>query len=244
MRIDRLSEMKPIRVGCKEFRPPTRCLIVMILAVLLSACGSHGGVNEPTGAAPDSTSGTEHLTAAEVETIIAQAATQAQAVGLPVTIAVLDHEGTRLGILQMAGARTTTTIQGGGSGGLEGATLAGSAQFAAISKAGTAAFFGTQGNAFSTRSASFIVQEHFPPQVNPSAGGPLFGVQFSSLDAVMSVGQAIRPVRQTCHWVFLLTPEGSRCTKTASLLVELAWREMACIRWIKIRLVRARLLKR
>jgi uncharacterized protein GlcG (DUF336 family) len=147
---------------------------------MLAACGS-SGLNEPTGAAPDSTSGTEHLTAAEVQTIIAQAATQALAVGLPVTIAVLDHEGTRLGILQMAGARTTTTIQGGGSGGLEGATLAGSAQLAAISKAGTAAFFGTQGNAFSTRSASFIVQEHFPPQVNPSPGGPLFGVQFSSL---------------------------------------------------------------
>jgi uncharacterized protein GlcG (DUF336 family) len=55
------------------------------------------------------------------------------------------------------------------------------ADAAAISKAGTAAFFSTQGNAFSTRSASFIVQEHFPPHVNPSPGGPLFGVQFSQL---------------------------------------------------------------
>jgi uncharacterized protein GlcG (DUF336 family) len=52
---------------------------------------------------------------------------------------------------------------------------------AAISKAGTAAFFSTQGSAFSTRTASFIVQEHFPPQVNPSPGGPLFGVQFSNV---------------------------------------------------------------
>ncbi len=157
-----------------------RFITLIGLAGMLAACGSHG-LNEPTGAAPESTSSTVHLTAAEVETIIAQAATQAQAIGLPVTIAVVDHEGTRLGILQMAGARTTTTLQGGGSGGLERATLPGSAQFAAISKAGTAAFFGTQGNAFSTRSASFIVQAHFPPQVSPSPGGPLFGVQFSSL---------------------------------------------------------------
>ena len=162
--------------------PCARFLTLIGLAGMLVACGS-SGLNEPTGAAPDSTSGTEHLTAAEVQTIIAQAATQAQAVGLPVTIAVLDHEGIRLGILRMAGARTTTTIQGGGSGGLEGLgpAIPDSAVFAAISKAGTAAFFGTQGNAFSTRSASFIIQEHFPPQVSPSPGGPLFGVQFSSL---------------------------------------------------------------
>jgi uncharacterized protein GlcG (DUF336 family) len=52
---------------------------------------------------------------------------------------------------------------------------------AAISKAGTGAFFGTQGNAFTTRTASLIVQEHFPPQVDPAPGGPLFGVQFSNL---------------------------------------------------------------
>lgn len=180
MQAHKCRTVEQIRLGSMRQWPCARFLTLIGLAGMLVACGS-SGLNEPTGAAPDSTSGTEHLTAAEVQTIIAQAATQAQAVGLPVTIAVLDHEGTRLGILQMAGARTTTTIQGGGSGGLEGATLPGSAAFAAISKAGTGAFFGTQGNAFSTRSASFIVQEHFPPQVSPSPGGPLFGVQFSSL---------------------------------------------------------------
>jgi uncharacterized protein GlcG (DUF336 family) len=81
----------------------------------------------------------------------------------------------------MAGATTDITIRGGGSGGLDSPTPKPLADAAAISKAGTAAFLSTQGNAFSTRSASFIVQEHFPPHVNPSAGGPLFGVQFSSL---------------------------------------------------------------
>ena len=165
----------------------------MCLVAILSACGSHGGVNEPTGAAPESTSSTVHLTAGEVQTIIAQAATQALSVNLPVTIAVVDHEGVVLGLFRMGTpqpARRDITIQGGGSGGpLEGVVLAAlplpspltGADAAAISKAGTAAFFSTQGNAFSTRSASFIVQEHFPPHVNPSPGGPLFGVQFSQL---------------------------------------------------------------
>src|SRR5262249_3020222 len=50
---------------------------------------------------------------------------------------------------------------------------------ASISKAITGAFLSSQGNAFSTRTASFIVQEHFPPGVNFQSGGPLFGVQFS-----------------------------------------------------------------
>jgi uncharacterized protein GlcG (DUF336 family) len=132
-----------------------------------------------TGVAPESTSGTVHLTVSEVQTIIAQAASQALAAGRPMTIAVVDHEGAVLGTFRMTGATDTTTLQGGGSGGLDGSTVP--AELAAISKAGTAAFFSTQGNAFTTRSASFIVQEHFPPQVNPSSGGPLFGVQFSQL---------------------------------------------------------------
>ena len=50
----------------------------------------------------------------------------------------------------------------------------------AISKAGTAAFLSSQGNAFSSRSAGFIVQQHFPPQVNFTPPGPLVGVNFSN----------------------------------------------------------------
>jgi len=150
----------------------------LCLAAVLSACDS-SFLNQPTDAATESGSGSVHLTAAEVQAIIAQAATQAQISGLPVTIAVLDHEGTVLGVLRMSGARATTTISGGGVGGLEGVVVG--SDVAAISKAGTPAFFSTQGNAFTTRSASFIIQEHFPPQVNPSPGGPLFGVQLSQL---------------------------------------------------------------
>jgi len=55
------------------------------------------------------------------------------------------------------------------------------AELAAISKAGTAAYLSSQGNAFSTRTASQIVQENFNPGERFRAGGPLFGVQFSQL---------------------------------------------------------------
>ena len=191
--IHRCPKVEPSGRVSMWHRPYMRCLTLMSLTAILSACGSSSGVNEPTGAAPESASGTVHLTAGEVQTIIAQAATQAQALEFPVTIAVLDHEGTPLGILRMAGARADITFQGGGSGGLDGATVATTtpggfplpatvqtgAAAAAISKAGTAARFGTQGFALSTRTASFVLQERFPPQVNPAPGGPLLGVQFS-----------------------------------------------------------------
>lgn len=196
MRIDN-DRCSSIEQGGEGARGPSsyiRSLAVACLAAILAACGS-SGLNESTGAAPESASGTVSLTASEVQIIIAQAATQAQALGFPVTIAVLDHEGTPLGILRMAGARADITFQGGGSGGLEGVTLATTtpgglllpasvqtgAAAAAISKAGTAARFGTQGFALSTRSTNFVLQERFPPQVNPAPGGPLLGVQFSQL---------------------------------------------------------------
>ena len=159
---------------------------VTVLGVVVGV-GCTGPIDPcTTDVAAESTSGTVFLTKDEVEEIIARAVAKASEPGfIPVTIAVVDHEGFVLGVFRMDGAPTTTKITGGGTGGLDGLTLAGvpggSAALAAISKAGTGAYFGTQGNAFTTRTASFIVQEHFPPQVNPSPGGPLFGVQFSSL---------------------------------------------------------------
>ena len=55
---------------------------------------------------------------------------------------------------------------------------------AAIAKAITGAYLSSGGNAFSTRTASEIVQQFFPPTaaITPGLeGGPLFGVQFSQL---------------------------------------------------------------
>jgi uncharacterized protein GlcG (DUF336 family) len=52
---------------------------------------------------------------------------------------------------------------------------------AVIAKAITGAYLASEGNAFSTRVASQIVQQHFNPHEFRAPGGPLFGVQFSQL---------------------------------------------------------------
>jgi len=111
----------------------------------------------------------------------------------PVTVAVTDREGNVLGVFRMTGAPGSTQFRGGGPGpsqipnpstgfvpvGLDGTIVP--AKLAAISKAGTAALFSTRGNAFTSRTAGFIIQEHFPPGVDFRSSGPLYGVQFSSL---------------------------------------------------------------
>lgn len=131
------------------------------------------------------------LTTTEVQTIIAQAVSAAASINKAVTVAVTDREGNVLGLFAMTGAPTLMQFRGGGplqtpdpiTGlvpvGLEGTKLP--SKLGAISKAGTSALFSTSGNAFTTRTASFIIQEHFPPAVAFQGGGPLYGVQFSSL---------------------------------------------------------------
>jgi uncharacterized protein GlcG (DUF336 family) len=140
---------------------------------------------------PAATAGT--LTTGEVQTIIAQAVSAAAQLGHPVTVAVTDREANVLGVFKMTGAPITTQFRGGGPGpvqvpnpitgfvatGLDGTVVP--SQLAAISKAATASIFSTGGNAFTTRTASFIIQEHFPPGVDFKSSGPLYGVQFSSL---------------------------------------------------------------
>src|SRR6185503_17295231 len=122
-----------------------------------------------------------NLTATDVQTIIQQAASAAESFSRPVTIVVTDREANVIGLFAMTGAPATSTVRSVGTlgRGLEGAVVP--AAEAATAKAATAAFFSTTGNAFSTRTAGFIIQEHFPPGVSFRAGGPLYGVQFSSL---------------------------------------------------------------
>jgi uncharacterized protein GlcG (DUF336 family) len=122
-----------------------------------------------------------NLAQTDVQTILQQAASAATALGKPVNIVVTDREGNVLGFLPMPGTPSTSTIRSVGrlGQGLEGITVP--AAEAATAKAATAAFFSTGGNAFTTRTAGFIIQEHFPPGIDFRAGGPLYGVQFSSL---------------------------------------------------------------
>lgn len=124
------------------------------------------------------------LTELDVRAIIEQMVARATQLGVNATLAVTDREGNILASVRMTDPTLTadpgtSTISGGGSGGLEGVTVASS--LTAVTKAGTAAFLSTTGNAFTTRTAGQIIQPNFPPGVRFQDSGPLFGVQFSSL---------------------------------------------------------------
>jgi len=169
------------------------------LGLMLSACGGGGG-SGPGGVTPTaslyvaSDPTTQFLTSADVQKIVAQAEQAAINKGVQVVIAVVDRVGNVLAVYE------TSTTPSGQSGltstfsvaissgkslvsspqGLDG--LAGvDASLAAISKAITGAYLSSSGNAFSTRTASYIIQEHFAPTLSGVAAGPLFGVQFSQL---------------------------------------------------------------
>jgi len=173
---------------------------VAALSLVLASCGgggSSGGGSTPTPSPSPTPSPTptqldkyvapaqESLTSADVETIIGQAVSEAQARSLPAVIAVTDRVGNVLAIYSMAGAAATATTSAAPDGNnIDAQNLTVPAAAGAIAKAITGAYLSSGGNAFTTRTASQIVQEHFPPApglTNGLESGPLFGVQFSQL---------------------------------------------------------------
>jgi uncharacterized protein GlcG (DUF336 family) len=174
-------------------------LAFLMLALVACSGGSQkqaGGVDPATpdtgceGSCADTATS---LTTTDVETVIAQSVAEAQARGVSATIAVVDRVGNVLAVFRMNGAATAATVASPGvvaDGGLEGVNIIPDSM-AAIAKAVTAAYLSTEGNAFTTRTASQIVQDHFNPLDNQQPAGPLFGVQFSQLpcsDLVMRYG--------------------------------------------------------
>jgi len=167
-------------------------------ALVLASCGDGGssstdgggtGGAMPPPAPPPSGSlyavpAQESLSASDVGKVIAQAAAQASAQGTPATIAVVDRVGNVLAVFRMPGARTRVAIPAAPNRNnvdLQGISVP--AEAAAIAKAITGAYLSSGGNAFSTRTASMIIQPHFPPAPTTVGleSGPLFGVQFSQL---------------------------------------------------------------
>ena len=149
--------------------------------------------NDCLGACADASTS---LGIADIEQVIAQAVGEAQAQDAQATIAVTDRVGNVLAVFRMGNAIDRTVIVSTSEGnvgappvsaGLEGIRLpvppapANLDGLAAIAKAITGAYLSSEGNAFSTRTASQIVQDHFNPGESFQPGGPLFGVQFSQL---------------------------------------------------------------
>jgi uncharacterized protein GlcG (DUF336 family) len=110
------------------------------------------------------------LTSEEVQQIAARCVAYARrAPGRPnLAIAVVDPEGNALGVYRMAGLENSQA-------GVDDAVAT------ALAKAGTAAYFSSEDQTFTTRTAAFIIQDHFPPGVRFMPGGPLYGVEFSSI---------------------------------------------------------------
>jgi uncharacterized protein GlcG (DUF336 family) len=173
-------------------------IVSVAMSLLVAACSSGGDGGSPPDVAADTpscdgscASASTFLTAADVQDVIARAVAEAQARSAPATIAVVDRVGNVLGVFVMNGAPTTITVRTPGrtvDGGLEGVNIIPST-LGAIAKAVTGAYLSSEGNAFTTRTASQIVQEHFNPTEALAASGPLSGVQFSSLPCSDLVGR-------------------------------------------------------
>lgn len=192
-----------------------------LASVLVAGCSGGDPVARPAGT--DTTGGncsgscvaaTSSLSVTDVQQVLAQGVAEARARSANATIAVVDRVGNVLAVFRMgaASARSVTiTTQSGSaasiSGGLEGIRLPVAPapvnidHAAAIAKAVTGAYLSSEGNAFSSRTASQIVQEHFNPGEDFQPAGPLFGVQFSQLacsDLMRSfdgVGPSVGPQR-------------------------------------------------
>ncbi len=166
--------------------------------LMLWACGGGGSRGDPVGT--DTTTGCDGscataasaLTVADVQRVIAQAVAEATAQGVQATIAVVDRVGNVLAVFRMGDPALQTVLLSTTAnvvidGGLEGISLPSAAlpfaldHQAAIAKAITGAYLSSEGNAFTTRTASQIVQENFNPGETNQPAGPLFGVQFSQL---------------------------------------------------------------
>lgn len=116
----------------------------------------------------------ESLTPSEIEQIIGQAACRAleftnNYVSTRAVIAVADREGYIVAVWTLNPAFNPSDSRD--------ASLLRNA----IGKAGTASFLSSSQHAFSTRTAGFIVQQHFPPGISDTPTGPLVGVNFSNL---------------------------------------------------------------
>lgn len=104
----------------------------------------------------------QSLTAADVNTIIGRAVAAAAKLRTPCTVAVSDREGYMLGVYSRGNAPFLSKVN-------------------AMAKAGTAAYLSSNQDAFTSRTAGYIIQPHFPPGIRNTAPGPLTGVGLSSL---------------------------------------------------------------
>ncbi len=162
----------------------TPVVALLVLSLLSSCSKTQSGRREGLSSADFDCSGScsrQSLSTQEVTAILENTIRAALQENVSATISIVDRVGNVLALYQMTGAAANVTIDGqiSAQGGLEAQSVP--STLAAISKAGTGAFLSSQGQAFSTRTASQIIQEYFNPGETRAPAGPLFGVQFSQL---------------------------------------------------------------
>ncbi len=178
--------------GCIGFR--FLCLLLALTG--LNSCGGGGGGESgsslPTGIGLITSAGpiltAKAISKTQVERVIAQGVQAANQLGVDGVLAVVDRVGNVLAVYSTKGNNfpngniTISSNRNIRESGLENVSLNNSfAPYFAITKAITGAYLSSSGNAFSTRTASLIVQENFYPRETGQPAGPLFGVQFSQL---------------------------------------------------------------
>lgn len=131
----------------------TLALALGLLACVVRAFAITPAINPPT------------YTAADLDRIQQQAADRAMETFPRSVIAIVDRDGREL-VLRRAD----------GTGGITANERA-----IAVAKAGTAVFLSSNEQSFTPRTASFIIQQNFPPGVRNRPPGPLVGVGFSNL---------------------------------------------------------------
>jgi uncharacterized protein GlcG (DUF336 family) len=105
------------------------------------------------------------LPPADVARVYAQAAEAARELQPQAVIAIVDRDGRALWVRRADGSGTVSAAE----------------RAIAVSKAGTGVFLSSNQQAFSSRTAGFIIQQNFPPRVLNRPPGPLVGVGFSNL---------------------------------------------------------------
>ena len=112
------------------------------------------------------------LTLEDVQTIMAHAVSRAAKIAPQSVVAVVDREGFVLGVWDVAGR-----LGDKGDPLVEGMF---SVVGGAVREAGTASYLSSNQNAFTSRTAQFIIQQNFPPGIKNQPPGPLVGVEFSN----------------------------------------------------------------
>jgi uncharacterized protein GlcG (DUF336 family) len=105
------------------------------------------------------------LTAGDIALVYAQAAGSAQEISPGSVIAIVDRDGRELLVRASDGTQNFTAAQ----------------EAIAVSKAGAAVFLSSGGEALTSRTAGFIIQQHFPPGISYTPPGPLVGVEYSTM---------------------------------------------------------------